>query len=259
MLLWCTAVVASLTLLLGGRPSGEPPAEPSARASRETPAAEPSPDADGVEPSTGASPERGAEPDADPGTPSTPMPGSEPEPGSTPESGSTPEPGSTPAPSEVPPPTSTPELEPPAESPADGEPAGTNDEDRWFSDEGVDDEPFPEQDDEALPDYNPLRDSPQALTARHWIRTGIVMMSTGGALLLGAVILGSTDPCNRAAGNSCQKAARNRAAVVMGLPGAVLLGGGGAALGVGIKRRRALALELGLSRRDLVIGVRGRF
>ncbi|MCX4245835.1 ICP22 family protein [Paraliomyxa miuraensis] len=149
--------------------------------------------------------------------------------------------------------------------PSDGdvEPA---DEDDPFGDDADADDPFGEQDDGGpgtddapMPDYDPRIDSPQALRARRWIRTGIGTASAGGALLVGAIIMGASDPCTRAAGNSCQVEARNRAALVMGIPAAMLIGGGAAMIGVGSFRRRALAIDLQASRSSFGIEVRGRF
>jgi len=108
-------------------------------------------------------------------------------------------------------------------------------------------------------DYDPSRDSPQAIRARHWIRAGIVTLSAGGALLVGAVLMGASDPCNLAIGNSCQVDARNRASLVMGLPAALLIAGGTTALVIGTRRRRALAVDLQAGRGRLGVGLRGRF
>ncbi len=104
-----------------------------------------------------------------------------------------------------------------------------------------------------------LRDSPEALRARHWVRGGIVMMSSGGALLVGAILMGASDPCNRAIGNSCQPEARNRAALAMGIPAAALLVGGASALGVGIGQRRQLGVDLRASAQGWGLTLRGRF
>jgi hypothetical protein len=155
--------------------------------------------------------------------------------------------------------------EPSPEEPSPDEPSP--DEDDPFGDH-TDEEPWPEEvvdadegepDDAPLPDYDPLRDSPQALRARHWVRTGIGTMAAGGALLVGAIIVGASDPCARPAGNSCQVDARNRAALVMGIPAAILLGGGAAMLGIGLTRRQRLAIDLQAGRTTVGITLRGRF
>lgn len=146
---------------------------------------------------------------------------------------------------------------PPAQAPPadDDDPFGDQaDEEPW-----PDDEPEADVDAEPLPDYDPLRDSPQALRARHWVRTGIGTLAAGGALLIGAIIVGASDPCYRPAGNSCQVEARNRAALVMGVPAAILVGGGAAMLGVGLTRQRRLAIDLQASLTSLGVRVRGRF
>lgn len=139
----------------------------------------------------------------------------------------------------------------------DDDPFGDHADEEPWPDDGT--EPEPDADAEPLPDYDPLRDSPQALRARHWVRTGIGTLAAGGALLVGAIIMGASDPCYRPAGNSCQAEARNRAALVMGVPAAILVGGGAAMLGLGLTRQRRLAIDLQASRTSLGVTVRGRF
>ena len=139
-------------------------------------------------------------------------------------------------------------------APEDDDPFGDHaDEEPWPDDEGD------AEDAEPLPDYDPLRDSPQAIRARHWVHTGIGTMAAGGALLVGAIIMGASDPCTRRAGNSCQVDARNRAALVMGIPAAILVGGGAAMLGIGLSRQRRIAVDLQAGRTTVGIVVRGRF
>lgn len=94
--------------------------------------------------------------------------------------------------------------------------------------------------------YNPLVDSPEALRAQQWIKSGIALLSIGGILGIGALGMGSTDPCNLSAGNGCQKTARDRAALTMGIPGAMLMAGGVAMLIVGKRQKRRLHLQLQL-------------
>lgn len=151
---------------------------------------------------------------------------------------------------------------PVAPEPAEPTPAPDEDEDDWFGDD-ADDEPFPEdeEDDVAGPvdDYDPLRDSPEAIAARHWVRGGIVMLSAGGALLVGAILMGASDPCNLTWGNSCQPTARNRAALTMGIPAAVIIAGGGTALGIGLRRRRSLTVDVTAGRFGGGVVLRGRF
>ncbi len=110
---------------------------------------------------------------------------------------------------------------------------------------GVDGGPHPEavlvppsSEDEGVGDvYDPTRDSPEAVEAARLIRGGIILGATGLALAVGAVVMGTRDPCAPRAGNSCLESARNRAALAMAVPGALLLGGGIALLGVGSARR----------------------
>lgn len=119
--------------------------------------------------------------------------------------------------------------------------------------EGVDgDEGFGMDD-----DYDPIRDSPEGVVATRWVNTGIGLIATGGALGIGAIILGASDPCTRRAGNSCQAEARNRAALTMGLPALAIVGGGVAALVVGRRQRKALAANVAFGPRGIVVS--GRF
>ncbi len=211
------------------------------------------------------------EPSAGPQSP-VPPPGSEPDP-ETPQSPEqatqpeTPEPSPVPAPSTSPPPASDlTQVDPldTTDEPADGDDPQLDDREDLFGDD-ADDEPWPDEDSdvdapgEALPDYDPRRDSPEAVRARHWIRTGIATMSAGGALLIGAIAMGASDPCNLAIGNSCQPDARNRASLSMGIPAAVLIAGGAAALGVGLQRRGRITVDAQASRTSVGLGLRGRF
>jgi len=141
-----------------------------------------------------------------------------------------------------------------AEAEIEAEHEPSDDED-WFGD----DPELDETDSAPLPDYAPLRDSPQALSARHWVRAGIATLSTGGVLLVGAVVMGVSDPCNLKVGNSCQPEARNRAALVMAVPAVALIAGGAVALGVGRHRRQRLALDLQAGRQGWGLVLRGRF
>lgn len=188
-------------------------------------------------------------PDAAP-VPEPPRERSEPSKGSEPSEGS--EPSTDGEPSEP-----TDEAEP-TNVPADDDPFGDHaDEEPWpDGDEGEDGEA---SDAEPLPEYDPLRDSPQALRARHWVGLGIGTLAAGGALLIGSIAMGASDPCNRKWGNSCQPEARNRAALVLGIPAAILLAGGAAMLGVGLARKHRLALDLQAGRTSVGITVRGRF
>ena len=82
-------------------------------------------------------------------------------------------------------------------------------------------------------------------------------MAAGGALGVGALLMRVSDPCGPRWGNSCLPKARNRAALTMALPGLAMVTGGVAALIVGSRRRRKLALSVVLRERRLT--VTGRF
>jgi hypothetical protein len=87
--------------------------------------------------------------------------------------------------------------------------------------------------------YNPLRDGPEARAAKRLLVGGITAMLVGAALVGGATALGLTDPCHPAAGNNCFTDARNRGALTMGIPGAVLVLGGVVMTAVaGVRKRR---------------------
>lgn len=97
-----------------------------------------------------------------------------------------------------------------------------------------------DQNDEFEDDYQFLRDSPEAKTAKRWLVAGIASTVTGGVLVGGAIATGVTPPCNFEAGHNCFEDARNRAAVTMGVPGGLLLIGGVAMTVVGALQRRRL-------------------
>ncbi|MFO7564459.1 MAG: hypothetical protein R6X02_17565 [Enhygromyxa sp.] len=97
---------------------------------------------------------------------------------------------------------------------------------------------------DALDDgYDPLRDSPEARTARRWLGAGISATVAGAALVGGAIAYGLTDPCDPLAGNNCFGDARNRAALTMGVPGGVLLVGGIAMTVIGALQKRRLFFD----------------
>ena len=112
--------------------------------------------------------------------------------------------------------------------------------------------------DDAL-DYDPRRDSPEAVEARGWVRSGVVSLVVGSVLTIGGVILSQTDPCSFEAGNGCQEAARLRASLAMAVPGGILIGSGAAMLAVGKVRQRRLAASLQAARGRLGVGVVVRF
>jgi hypothetical protein len=72
-------------------------------------------------------------------------------------------------------------------------------------------------------------------------------------------VLGASDPCAPTAGNSCQKDARNRAAWVLGVPGAVILGGGITLLTIGLLKRRKLSAGVTAARTGGGLSLSGRF
>jgi hypothetical protein len=109
------------------------------------------------------------------------------------------------------------------------------------------------------PGYDPLRDSPEALGATRLVRSGIAMTSVGGALLIGATIFGTVDPCRRAVGNSCQPEASQRAALTMAIPGILLVAGGTTSLVLGLRRRQRLRTTVAVSRDGAGLWVAGRF
>lgn len=89
-------------------------------------------------------------------------------------------------------------------------------------------------------DYNPLRDSPEAIVARRWLAAGIAATSVGAALVAGGLAMGLSDPCTPGNGNNCFEDARNRAALTMGVPGGVLLVSGIAMTVIGAIQRKRL-------------------
>jgi hypothetical protein len=129
--------------------------------------------------------------------------------------------------------------------------------------------PADEDDDDDVP-YDPLIDSPEAQRARSWVRSGAVFMGIGGVLTIGAIAMSQAkvntledqnacDPRRDFAGNGCLEEARNRAAVAMAVPGALLLAGGIAMLAVGKVQQKRLRASLRASRRELMLGVQLAF
>jgi len=121
----------------------------------------------------------------------------------------------------------------------------------------ADDEPV--DDATEVPGYDPVRDSPEGLQAHRRISGGIALTVVGTVLTIGAIALGSTDPCRPLAGNSCQVGARNRAAWVIGVPGAAMLGGGITLLTLGILKRQRIVAGLTASRTSGGVVLSGRF
>ena len=132
--------------------------------------------------------------------------------------------------------------------------------------EGPVDEPEPDE----LP-YDPLVDSPEAIRARQWVRSGIVFMALGGMLSIGAIAMSQAKvndpetgamPCNNRgdpAGNGCTLGGRQRATAALAVPGGLLLAGGIAMLVVGKSQQKRLAADLHADRRGFRIGLTLRF
>ncbi len=132
--------------------------------------------------------------------------------------------------------------------------------------EGPIDEPAVDE----LP-YDPLVDSPEAIRARHWVRSGIVFMAVGGVLSIGAIAMSQAKvndpetgamPCNNRgdpAGNGCTLGGRQRSTAALAVPGALMLAGGIAMLTVGKLQQKRLAAALHADRRGFQIGLTLRF
>ena len=119
--------------------------------------------------------------------------------------------------------------------------------------------------------YDPLVDSPEAIRARHWVRSGIVFMAVGGVLAIGSIAMsqakvndpetGAT-PCNNRgdpAGNGCTFGGRQRATAALAVPGGLLLAGGIAMLTVGKMQQKRLAADVQADRRSFRVGFVLRF
>ncbi len=132
----------------------------------------------------------------------------------------------------------------------DDEPAGDDDDDDEPDDGVIDAEPF---------DW---RDTPEGENASRKIRGGVILTAGGALLVIGAAILGTMDPCRRLAGNGCQREARTRAALTMGLPGALAVAAGATLLGLGVaqrKRARTSVLVDVVGRHGAGVSIAGRF
>jgi hypothetical protein len=127
----------------------------------------------------------------------------------------------------------------------------------------------PEDDTDELP-YNPLVDSPEAIRARSWVRSGAIFTGIGGLLTIGAIAMATAkvntiedqDACNTRgdpAGNGCLEPARNRAVAALAVPGVLLLAGGIAMIAVGKVQQKRLRASLRASWRELVVGFQFAF
>ncbi len=129
----------------------------------------------------------------------------------------------------------------------------------------------PLEDEADLVPYDPMVDSPEAIRARHWIRSGIVFMVLGSAMSIGAIAMSQADvnvpgtsdmscnPRSDPAGNGCTEGGRRRATMALAIPGVGLLAGGVAMLVVGKVQKKRLAANLHADRRGFFIGATLRF
>ena len=107
--------------------------------------------------------------------------------------------------------------------------------------------------------YDVMRDSAEAMDAQKFTRGGVILVTTAVLLGTGAILIGTSDPDNLSAGNSGVKAARDRAAVTMGIPGAILLAAGIALLATGSRRKARLRASVALSRAGVAASAVVRF
>jgi hypothetical protein len=134
------------------------------------------------------------------------------------------------------------------------------DEDAPVPETDLDDETLDrDADDSFVDDYQSLRDSPEAKTARRWLTAGIAATTTGAVLVGGAIAMSQTNPCDFKAGNNCFEDSRDKAAVTLGAPGGLLLLGGIAMTIVGALQRRALWHDLAFVPAPNGLVVTGRF
>jgi len=149
-----------------------------------------------------------------------------------------------------------PALEPPAtDAPPELEPTEAREDESWDEE----DESWDEEDEAWDDDYDPLRDSPEALTAQRRIAGGAVVLGLGAVVSVGGLVMALSDPCARPAGNSCAAASRNRAALTMALPGLATVAVGSVMLALGIRQRKALRVDAKLNASGAGVSLRGRF
>ncbi|MGH1343254.1 MAG: hypothetical protein ACRBN8_16970 [Nannocystales bacterium] len=132
---------------------------------------------------------------------------------------------------------------------------GSEDDDAWDED----DDAWDGEDEAWDDDYDPLRDSPEAVASQRRIAGGAVVVGLGAMVSLGGLAMAVSDPCARPAGNSCSPASRNRAALTMALPGLATVAVGGVMLALGIRQRRALRVDANLNASGAGVTFRGRF
>jgi hypothetical protein len=113
--------------------------------------------------------------------------------------------------------------------------------------------------------YDPRVDSPEAVRARSWVRSGIVFMAVGGVLAIGGIAMRTAEvgsecnPRQDPAGNGCTEGGRNRSAAALGIPGGLLLAGGIAMLTAGKLQQRRLRASVTADRRGATFGLQLRF
>lgn len=126
-------------------------------------------------------------------------------------------------------------------------------------DEAWEEEPWDDDDAGWEDDYDPLRDSPEALKAQRRIAGGSVVLGLGAMVSFGGLAMLLSDPCARPAGNSCAPASRNRAALTMALPGLATVAVGSVMLALGIRQRKALRMDANLTASGGGVSFSGRF
>ncbi len=132
---------------------------------------------------------------------------------------------------------------------------GDGDDEAWDDE----DEAWDDEDEAWVDDYDPTRDSPEAIEAKRRVVGGAVLVALGGAVAIGGLAMGLSDPCAPPAGNSCSPNARNRAAVTMGLPGLAVAGAGVALLVIGRRQQAKVRAGAVASRTGGGVWLRARF
>ncbi|MFN3185630.1 MAG: hypothetical protein ACE37F_26775 [Nannocystaceae bacterium] len=148
-----------------------------------------------------------------------------------------------------------------AEPAAEADEATVETDEDWGDEDGDGDEDWDgeDEDEDWDDDYDPLRDSPEAVRSQRRIAGGAVLIGVGALTAFGALGMGLSDPCAAPAGNSCSASARNRAALTMGLPGVAVLGAGVAVLVLGLRQRDRLRVDAQASRTGAGVRLSGRF
>jgi hypothetical protein len=108
-------------------------------------------------------------------------------------------------------------------------------------------------------EFDPLRDSPEAVNARRLRGTGVALMLVGLVVGAGALAIGLGDPCAPSAGNDCRMTTRRNAAIGMGVPGAAVFTAGVVTFAIGQHRLRRLRLSIAPHPTGGALGISGRF